>query len=124
MTRLKLDLTEDQAKKISEIAARGREASEHEVVRHLLSLISLVDQLHNQDKPVVVDLGDLQISNKAYRDARISEEALELIATSKETTDTESGSFGSRIYDSVELKPGLFGFKIDLKKLPMPWRPN
>lgn len=120
-----LDINEEELKQIQELIDDGKITTSG-AVRKLLSVWQYMDMAKEEKTPIYASLDKLHILN----DAAIKE--IESLATldeqlrinrekemekQKELSVKDMKHKAKELYDTLEMKPGIFGFKIDLKKI-------
>lgn len=123
-TKVVFKISPEAKKHLAEIARSAYGRADTEAYRNLLLLISLMDTLAKSEEPRVLELGSLEISNRAHRERSLRTATAAPIELPPATTGNDDDSLVHKIWNSVELKPGVAGLRIDLKKflkLPKGW---
>lgn len=110
--RIILEMNPELSAKVADISASFGPTNS-DAARTSMLILQAVNEANSSQHPVLIDLGAVQISNKIWRDVELGMAELNALPASV----PQEKSSGEIAYDATELKPGLFGFKVDLKKV-------
>jgi len=110
--RITFEMSTELSAMIADIASSFG-PSKTDAARSSMLILQAINEANSSQHPVLIDLCTVQISNKIWRDVELGLAEINALpaSTPKEKTP------GEIAYDATELKPGLFGFKVDLKKI-------
>lgn len=117
--RMTFDMSKDTAEALEQI----RETFGAPNKAATIGLLIALHQMKSTQAPIVAVLDGMEILNAAAVKEREAQHRLDAHALSTQLVEVkaahanEKNKVLKRFWDSLELKPGLFGFRVDLKKL-------
>ena len=129
--RVVFNLSSDDMRRLVEFS-RSIGSSKAESVQQLLSIWEYMDMAKSDDLPIYATLDRLHVLNdaaleeakaSARLDQHLKEKRAEELQALRRRRQDSPGKMARELYDALELKPGAFGFAVDLKKvLAMLWK--
>ena len=105
--RVELILTPTQIEQLKAIVDL-QPPTKSQALRTAVRVAAILSDVAENQRPVVLQIGDLEVTNKAYR-LQFAELAERLPAKDKTALE--------ELYDAAQLKPTIFGMGVDLKPL-------